>query len=147
MEENEKKPLRFYRTSSGAEPVRDWLKALDPEDRKAVGMDRMRAQWRWPIVMPLCRPMGGGLWEVRTELPSRKIARVLFCVHEARLVALHGFIKKTPKKPDDELKIARKRQKVRDMSDKHIGSSLDDFLQEEGLFEETQAQAIRELIF
>ena len=32
------------------------------------------------------------------------------------------------------------------MSDKHIGSSLDDFLQEEGLFEETQAQAIKEVI-
>jgi len=32
------------------------------------------------------------------------------------------------------------------MSDKHIGSSLDDFLKEEGLFEETQAQAIKEVI-
>ena len=32
------------------------------------------------------------------------------------------------------------------MSDKHIGSGLDDFLQEEGLFEETQAQAIKEVI-
>lgn len=32
------------------------------------------------------------------------------------------------------------------MSDKHIGSSLDEFLQEEGLFEETQAQAIKEVI-
>ncbi len=75
-------------------------------------MDLMRAQWRWPIVMPLCRPMGDGLWEVRTELPSRKIARVPFCVHEGRWVALHGFIKKTQKTPDDELKKARKRQKA-----------------------------------
>ena len=75
-------------------------------------MDLMRAQWRWPIAMPLCRPTGDGLWEVRTELPSRKIARVLFCVHEGRLVALHGFIKKTQKTPDDELKKARKRQKA-----------------------------------
>ena len=74
-------------------------------------MDLMRAQWRWPIGMPLCRPMGDGLWEVRTELPSRKIACVLFCVHEGRLVALHGFIKKMQKTPDDELKKARKRQK------------------------------------
>ena len=111
MEENDKIPLVFYRTSSGGEPVRDWLKGLDPEDRKAVGMDLMRAQWRWPIGMPLCRPMGDGLWEVRTELPSRRIARVLFCVHAGRLVALHGFIKKTQKTPDEELKKARKRQK------------------------------------
>jgi len=111
MEENDKIPLVFYRTSSGGEPVRDWLKELNPDDRKAVGMDLMRAQWRWPIGMPLCRPMGDGLWEVRTELPSRRIARVLFCVHAGRLVALHGFIKKTQKTPDEALKKARKRQK------------------------------------
>lgn len=111
MEEKEKIPLVFYRTSSGGEPVRDWLKELEPEDRKAVGMDLMRTQWRWPIGMPLCRPMGDGLWEVRTELPSHRIARVLFCVHGGQLVALHGFIKKTQKTPVEELKKAHKRQK------------------------------------
>ncbi|MBI5438202.1 MAG: Fis family transcriptional regulator [Gallionella sp.] len=29
---------------------------------------------------------------------------------------------------------------------KHIGSSLDDFLKEEGIFEETQAMAIKEVV-
>ena len=111
MKEKEKIPLVFYRTASGDEPVRDWLKELEPEDRWTVGLDLMRAQWRWPIGMPLCCPMGDGLWEVRTELPSRRIARVLFCVHEGQLVALHAFIKKTQKTPDEELKKARKRQK------------------------------------
>ena len=66
----------------------------------------MRAQWRWPIGMPLCRAMGRGLWEIRTELPSRRIARVLLCVDEGALVALHAFIKKTQKAPDDELALA-----------------------------------------
>ncbi|SJM93397.1 conserved hypothetical protein [Crenothrix polyspora] len=111
MSEKDKIPLVFYKSLSGSEPVREWLKELDPEDRKAVGLDLMRAQWRWPVGMPLCRPMGDGLWEVRTELPSRRIARVLFCVHAGQLVALHGFIKKNQKTPDDELKKARKRQK------------------------------------
>lgn len=32
------------------------------------------------------------------------------------------------------------------MSKKHHGSSLDDFLKEEGLFEETQALAIKEVV-
>ena len=32
------------------------------------------------------------------------------------------------------------------MSNRHIGSSLDDFLKEEGLFEETQALAIKEVV-
>ena len=103
--------LLFYRSDSGNEPVRDWLLGLDVEDRQEIGKDLMRVQWRWPVGMPLCRPMGQGLWEVRTTLPTRKIARVLFCLHDGVLVALHGFIKKTQKTPDEEIALARKRQK------------------------------------
>ena len=110
-ETSQKTPLVFYRSSSGMEPVRDWLKALNAADRLAVGQDLMRAQWRWPVGMPLCRPMGQGLWEVRTELPSNRIARVLICMDQGILVALHAFIKKTRKTPADELASARKRQK------------------------------------
>lgn len=107
----QKTPLVFYRSSSGTEPVRDWLKALDTPDRLAVGQDLMRAQWRWPVGMPLCRAMGQGLWEVRTTLPSSRIARILLCLDDGVLVALHGFVKKTQKTPDEELALARKRQK------------------------------------
>jgi antitoxin HicB len=32
------------------------------------------------------------------------------------------------------------------MSKKHMGSSIDDFLKEEGIFEETQAQAVKEIV-
>jgi phage-related protein len=104
-------PLVFYRTASGAEPVREWLKSLERHDRRTVGFDLMRAQWRWPVGMPLCRPLGKGLWEVRTNLPSKRIARVLISSHEGQLVALHGFIKKTQRIPDDDLALARARQK------------------------------------
>lgn len=106
-----KTPLVFYRSTSGKEPVRDWLKALEAPDRFAVGQDLMRAQWRWPVGMPLCRPMGQGLWEVRTDLPSQRLARVFLCLDGGVLVALHAFIKKAQKTPDDELELARKRQK------------------------------------
>lgn len=106
-----KTPLSFFKSSGGKEPVREWLKALEAPDRQTVGQDLMRAQWRWPVGMPLCRAMGQGLWEIRTDLPSHRIARVLLCLHEGGLVALHGFVKKTQKTPDDELALARKRQK------------------------------------
>jgi phage-related protein len=59
----------------------------------------------------LCRAIGQGLWEIRTALPSKRIARVLLCLDKGALVALHAFIKKTQKTPDDELAVARKRQK------------------------------------
>jgi len=58
--------------------------------------------------MPLCRPLGGGLWEVRSTLPRNRIARVFFCSTEGRLLALHGFVKKTQATPDAEMKTARK---------------------------------------
>jgi antitoxin HicB len=37
----------------------------------------MRVQFRWPVGMPLCRSLGQGLWEVRSDLTSNRIARVL----------------------------------------------------------------------
>jgi len=61
--------------------------------------------------MPLYRPLGKGLWEVRTGLPTKRTARVLLCLHREHLVALHGFIKKTRATPDEDLALARQRQK------------------------------------
>jgi phage-related protein len=104
-------PLSFYQSAGGSMPVREWLKSLPAEDRRSIGLDLMRAQWRWPVGMSLCRAMGQGLWEVRSSLASHRIARVLCCVHEDELVALHGFIKKTPRTPVEDLALARKRMK------------------------------------
>jgi phage-related protein len=104
-------PVVFYRTLGGAEVVRGWLRSLDAADRQAVGLDLMRVQYRWPVGMPLCRALGDGLWEVRTSLPSNRIARVLFSVQQGRILVLHGFIKKTQKTPPDDLVLARRRSR------------------------------------
>jgi phage-related protein len=109
--EPQKIPLIFFRTLAGREPVREWLKELPEEERHAIGRDLMRAQWRWPVGMPLCRAMGSGLWEIRTDLPTKRTARVLLCLYLGHLVALHGFIKKTRATPEEDLALARKRKK------------------------------------
>ena len=110
-EKPQKIPLIFYRTPAGGEPVREWLKGLGEAERHAIGRDLLRAQWRWPVGMPLSRPMGNGLWEIRTDLPTKRTARVLLCLYREHLVALHGFIKKTRAAPESDLATARKRQK------------------------------------
>jgi phage-related protein len=107
----DKVSLAFFETPAGNQPVLDWLKELPREDRHAIGQDLMRLQWRWPVGMPLCRNLGDGLWEVRSTLPSNRIARVIFCAHQGELVALHGFVKKTQKTPKDDLDLALKRKK------------------------------------
>lgn len=101
----------FYRTQVGNEVVRDWLRSLDDNDRSAIGQDLMRIQYRWPVGMPLCRAMGDGLWEVRSDLPSKRIARVLFSVRQTRIVVLHGFIKKSQRTPAGDLALARRRDR------------------------------------
>jgi phage-related protein len=59
--------------------------------------------------MPVCKPMGGGVYEVRSSLAQNRIARVLFYIdRKSRMVLLHGFIKKTQKTPDEDLELARR---------------------------------------
>jgi phage-related protein len=59
--------------------------------------------------MPVCRPLSGGICEIRTRLAQDRIARVLFYIDaKSRMVLLHGFIKKTQKTPLNDLELARK---------------------------------------
>ncbi len=104
-------PLVFWRSTAGNEPVRDWLNDLPRDDQRTLGHDIARVQFGWPIGLPVCRAMGKGLWEVRSSLPSRREARVLFGFHCETLVALHAFIKKGQTTPDQDLALAYKRLK------------------------------------
>lgn len=103
-------PARPGASRIGSEPVRDWLKTLPRAARLAIGEDIKDVEFSWPIGMPLCRNMGQGVWEVRTQLRDR-IARVLFCVFEEQMVLLHGFIKKSRKTPPADLELARQRKR------------------------------------
>jgi len=101
-------PAIFFRTEAGGEPLRDWLKGLPfDQDRKRIGEDIKTVEFGWPIGMPVCKPLGEGIYEVRTGLTQNRIARVLFYIDaKGRMVLLHGFIKKTRKTPDEDLELA-----------------------------------------
>jgi phage-related protein len=99
----------FYRTATGNEPVREWLKSLTKSEKLRIGVDIWKVQSEWPIGMPHVRPLGGGLHEVRSRLPQG-IARVLFAVDVDEMILLHGFIKKTQKMPPEALALAEKRR-------------------------------------
>jgi phage-related protein len=104
-------PAFFYELPSGRAPVREWIRALDPNDRKVIGEDIKDVEFSWPIGMPLVRSLGRGICEVRSTLTQGRIARVLFCVHDGRMVLLHAFIKKTQKTPAADLDLAFKRMR------------------------------------
>jgi phage-related protein len=100
----------FYRTGSGTEPVRRWLKSLPSSHKKAIGENIKTVQFGWPLGMPLVEKIEPYLWEVRTNVPDG-IARVLFTVDGHLMVLLHGFIKKTRRIPQGQLNTARNRLK------------------------------------
>lgn len=99
----------FYRTETGNEPVREWLKTLSLVDRQAIGRDIRKVEYGWPIGMPTCDAIGQGLWEIRTNLENR-IARIFFCRSGGSVVLLHGIIKKSRTAPKADLRTARLRK-------------------------------------
>ena len=101
----------FFRTGSGNEPVREWLKSLSADDRKAIGEDIKLTQFRWPLGMPLVRKMELGLWEVRSRLIGGRISRVLFTVNGHEMILLHGFEKRSRKTPKKDLDLAHQRKR------------------------------------
>ena len=102
-------PAAFWRSASGREPVREWLRDLNPRDRQAIGDDLRKVQFGWPIGMPLVRKLADHLWELRTSLPAKREARLLFTAGETHIVVLHGFMKKSQKTPTHELDVAQRR--------------------------------------
>jgi phage-related protein len=103
----------FFTTSAGKRPVRESLMEFAPEDRKSIGEDIATLEFCWPVGMPKCSPMKGvkGLYEIRSNISSGRIARVFFVLSGSEMVLLHGFVKKTQKTPEKELKLAVNRMK------------------------------------
>ncbi|MEW5832087.1 MAG: type II toxin-antitoxin system RelE/ParE family toxin [Campylobacterota bacterium] len=101
----------FYQSPSGNEPVREWLKSLEPHDRQIVGCDIKTVEYGWPIGMPVSRPLGNRLYEVRSHISDKRIARVIFTIMDDWMVLLHGFIKKSQQTPKEEIDLAIKRLK------------------------------------
>lgn len=123
---------------------------MGKSDRKAIGDDIATAEYGWPVGMPICRKIFShkDLWEIRSDISDDRIARVLFTVIDGYLILLHGFYQEdaedgaTRIESFRETKIGAKTMKKR----KNIGSSFEDFLKEEGVFEETSTLAIKRVL-
>ena len=111
IDRTKKLPGRFYVSSTGRNPVREWILDLPSEDRRTVGKDIQKVEFGWPIGRPHCAPLGEGLWEVRSDLGSNRIARVIFCLEDGQMILLHDFIKKTQKAPKQDIDLALKRRR------------------------------------
>jgi len=113
LEKGKEKVLKvyFYKTPSGKEPVRDWLKLQTPEVKKAAGEDIKAVEFLWPIGYPKVTKLDKDLWEVRTNLKDC-ICRIFFTVWREHMVLLHSIVKKTQKTPKQDLELAKKRKNI-----------------------------------
>lgn len=78
--------VSFYKSDSDHEPVREWLLDLTKDEMRVIGEDIKTVEYGWPLGMPTCKPLGSGLYEVRSSLPSQKIAGVLFCIEDGKMI-------------------------------------------------------------
>jgi phage-related protein len=102
---------RFYKTAGGIEPAREFVKELSLEDKRTIGADIATVEFGWPVGMPTCRSLSHGLWEVRSNISGKRIARIIFCIANGDMVLLHGFIKKTQTTPKLDMDLAKARKK------------------------------------
>ena len=69
----------FYKSPSGNEPVRDWLKLRTQDEKRAIGEDIKAVEHSWHVGYPQVAKLDKDLWEVRTNLP-KGISRVFFTI-------------------------------------------------------------------
>ena len=101
----------FYKSPSGNEPVREWLKLRTTEEKKVIGEDIKAVEFFWPVGYPQVVKLDKDLWEIRTNLPNG-ICRVFFTVWKQYMVLLHSIIKKSQKTPQQDLETAKKRRNI-----------------------------------
>jgi phage-related protein len=69
--------------------------------------------------MPVAKPLGNKLYEVRSVLANGDQARIIFTIYKSMMILLHGFIKKTKKIRKQDINLAKNRMKkfVKDTND------------------------------
>ena len=109
---NEQPKLVFFRTEMGREPVQEWLEKLDEADERTVYavIRAVRTDWSTSLRKRRVKKLREALWEVRCRISKRRTARLIFTREGNDMVLLHGFIKKSQKTPQKDLKLAQKRK-------------------------------------
>ena len=102
----------FYEDIKGNEPVKDFLLDCHTKMRaKFVGLLEVLEEKGNDLREPYSKYLEDGIFEIRCKIGS-DISRILyFFYYEKNIILTNGFIKKTQKTPQKEIKIAKNRRK------------------------------------
>lgn len=104
--------VELYSTSEGREVVKEFLDSLPDKDLAKVLRDiDLLADHAPDLHEPYAKHIDGSIWELRSKFSSNIYRIFYFIWAENKIVLLHGFMKKTPRTPPAEIKIAQKRYK------------------------------------
>lgn len=113
----------YFATQSGKEPVKVWIDDQPENQQKLVFAAISFVVQHFPNIPKsnLLRKISGyeNMWEIRIRLIHKMIARILFCVHDSKIVFLHAFIKKSRRIPKHDLDLAvrRMREYIKSLED------------------------------
>jgi len=102
----------FYEKTNGDCPVEDFISSLDVKMRaKLVGLLEILEEKGNQLREPYSKHLDDGIFEIRCKVGTN-ITRVLyFFYYNKKIILTNGFIKKTQKTPQNELKLAKQRKK------------------------------------
>ena len=105
--------IRFYRTASGADPVRAFLSTLTPKQARKVAwvLRLVRTLDRVPIEYFKKVVDTKELWEVRIQYAGDLFRLLGFFDEGTLLILCSGFVKKTRKIPPREIELAEARRR------------------------------------
>ena len=105
--------IELYATTKGEEVVADFLYSLPRKHRaKAIWEIELLAVQGTALTQPYVKHIEADLWELRIKFSS-DISRIFYFIpSQAKIVLLHGFVKKTDKTPPNELETAKKRMQA-----------------------------------
>ena len=102
--------IEFYKEGE-KNPVKEYLQSLPNEAAmKTARTITLLREYGNTLSMPLSRPLGDGLFELRIRTKTNNVRVLYFFVKDSKVILLHAFTKKTQKTPKNEIELARQRK-------------------------------------
>jgi len=102
--------VEYYIDANGKEPVADFIDSLPvAAQAKVLRLTALLADYGVLLKEPHTKQVKGKLRELRITDSIGAVRILYFTYTGKRFILLHGFIKKTDKTPDKEIRLAEKR--------------------------------------
>ena len=101
--------VEYYELDDGSRPAEEFILSQDNKMQAKIFSTLTYLEAKGPSLRePYSKPLGDGIFEIRTKLGS-DITRVLyFFVIGQKAILTNGFVKKTPKTPPGEIDRAKR---------------------------------------